>query len=176
MTFANAKAFANWHASATADLTHRWKGRDIEGFVVEDARGFMTKVKLPHYSFWKTMRSALERLPKLRADLQAAQTQSPPSPQLVASCEERLRRTLRKDAHPLARAFLSWADQLPPDDLRLDVLALRRRFLAEQGLPEKALETPWARFDREAMSRQPKGSGAPLPQSDRPPQKRKAAP
>lgn len=30
---------------------------DIEGYVIEDAKGFMVKMKLPYYNFWKFMRS-----------------------------------------------------------------------------------------------------------------------
>lgn len=35
---------------------YQYKGAYIEGFVIEDAVGFMTKLKLRYYSYWKRMR------------------------------------------------------------------------------------------------------------------------
>lgn len=60
------QALEGWHAKVTSDLSWRYQGReDIEGVVIEDAAGYQTKVKLPHYAFWKRMRSAKERLAKV---------------------------------------------------------------------------------------------------------------
>jgi hypothetical protein len=39
-------------------------GQYIEGFVLEDAAGYMVKVKLWYYNFWKHMRSVAESLGK----------------------------------------------------------------------------------------------------------------
>lgn len=36
---------------------YEYNGRKIEGFVIEDSVGYMTKLKLAYYSFWKFMRS-----------------------------------------------------------------------------------------------------------------------
>jgi len=159
--FKTAQEFRDWHHRATADLSYRWRGRDIEGFVVEDANGFLTKVKLPHYSFWKTMRSAAERMPKIKASIAEARSQVPHSPQLLAAAEEKLRRALQKDAHPLARSFLAWAHSLSDADVQLDILSLRKRFIAEEGLPQNALAIKWERFDREAMSKKTRPLAAP---------------
>ena len=49
----------------TYSAAHRcpWAGspcpprRRIEGFVIEDSAGYMTKLKLAYYNFWKFMRS-----------------------------------------------------------------------------------------------------------------------
>ena len=60
--FKNPKMFEGWYRAASSDLNWRQKGRDIEGLVLEDRNGFQTKVKLPHYAFWKRMRSAKERM------------------------------------------------------------------------------------------------------------------
>lgn len=70
MRFANAQALEGWYAKACSDLNWRWKGEDIEGLVLEDQKGFQTKVKLPHYAFWKRMRSAKQRLAKGLAQLE----------------------------------------------------------------------------------------------------------
>ena len=62
MEFKTPQAFAGWYKAACSDLNWRYKTEDIEGLVLEDRAGFQTKVKLPHYSFWKRMRSAKERM------------------------------------------------------------------------------------------------------------------
>ena len=31
----------------------QYKGNDIEGFVIEDSVGYMTKLKLFYYKYWK---------------------------------------------------------------------------------------------------------------------------
>ena len=41
------------------------KGMDkIEGFVIEDSKGYMTKLKLPYYKFWKQMRAVAREVAK----------------------------------------------------------------------------------------------------------------
>lgn len=45
---------------------YRFRGQPVEGFVLEDAGGFLTKLKLSYYAFWKRMRSLKERVRKVR--------------------------------------------------------------------------------------------------------------
>lgn len=71
MEFKSPQAFEGWFNAACSDLNWRFKGEDIEGLVLEDSAGFQTKVKLPHYSFWKRMRSAKERMAGYQAQLEA---------------------------------------------------------------------------------------------------------
>ena len=47
--------FYDWYRTVTAD-GYLYKGRHIEGFVVEGFNGFMAKLKLKYYSFWKHLR------------------------------------------------------------------------------------------------------------------------
>ncbi|HBA48152.1 MAG TPA: calcineurin [Lachnospiraceae bacterium] len=48
--------FFDWyHDILEAD--YEYEGHKIEGFVIEDSAGYMTKVKLTYYNFWKYMRS-----------------------------------------------------------------------------------------------------------------------
>ena len=47
--------FYGWYIEVT-DEDYKYKGRNIEGFVVEDSKGFMVKLKLAYYNFWKMMR------------------------------------------------------------------------------------------------------------------------
>ena len=48
--------FFDWYYDVLKD-DYKYHGREIEGFVIEDDAGFMTKLKLAYYSFWKHMRS-----------------------------------------------------------------------------------------------------------------------
>ena len=48
--------FYDWYYMVL-DEDYLYNGRHIEGFVVEDSNGFMIKLKLAYYNFWKFMRS-----------------------------------------------------------------------------------------------------------------------
>ena len=52
---ANWSDFYDWYNEVTAE-DYEYEGRKIEGFVIEDANGYMVKVKLHFYNFWKFMR------------------------------------------------------------------------------------------------------------------------
>lgn len=54
-TFGNWEDFYGWYLEAT-DEDYEYKGRNIEGFVIEDSKDFMIKLKLAYYNFWKMMR------------------------------------------------------------------------------------------------------------------------
>lgn len=47
--------FFDWYY-AVLDEDYLYNGRHIEGFVLEDANGYMVKLKLAYYNFWKFMR------------------------------------------------------------------------------------------------------------------------
>ena len=47
--------FFDWYNEVTAE-GYEFDGRIVEGFVIEDAAGYMVKVKLAYYNFWKCMR------------------------------------------------------------------------------------------------------------------------
>ena len=53
---ANWQDFYDWYYDVLVD-DYTYNGNVIEGFVIEDACGFMTKLKLTYYNFWKFMRS-----------------------------------------------------------------------------------------------------------------------
>jgi tRNA splicing ligase len=53
---ANWQDFFDWYYEVT-DENYEYNGRNIEGFVIEDAVGYMVKLKLAYYNFWKFMRS-----------------------------------------------------------------------------------------------------------------------
>ena len=48
--------FFDWYYNVT-DEDYEYNGRKIEGFVVEDSNGYMVKLKLHYYNFWKFMRN-----------------------------------------------------------------------------------------------------------------------
>lgn len=47
--------FVDWY-NEVLDEDYEYNGRKIEGFVIEDSNGYMTKLKLAYYNFWKFMR------------------------------------------------------------------------------------------------------------------------
>lgn len=53
---ANWSDFFDWYNEVTQE-DYEYNGKKIEGFVIEDSKGFMTKLKLNYYNFWKFMRS-----------------------------------------------------------------------------------------------------------------------
>lgn len=48
--------FFDWYYEVTNE-DYEFDGKKIEGFVIEDANGYMVKLKLQYYNFWKFMRS-----------------------------------------------------------------------------------------------------------------------
>ena len=48
--------FYDWYYDILEE-DYEYNGRKIEGFVIEDSVGYMTKLKLAYYNFWKFMRS-----------------------------------------------------------------------------------------------------------------------
>lgn len=48
--------FFDWYYDILKE-DYEYDGRKIEGFVIEDSVGYMTKLKLTYYNFWKFMRS-----------------------------------------------------------------------------------------------------------------------
>lgn len=48
--------FYDWYYEVLKE-DYEYNGRIVEGFVIEDSEGFMTKLKLSYYNFWKFMRS-----------------------------------------------------------------------------------------------------------------------
>lgn len=48
--------FFDWYYKVTAE-DYKYNERNIEGFVVEGTDGYMVKLKLAYYNFWKFMRS-----------------------------------------------------------------------------------------------------------------------
>ncbi len=104
---ANGEEFLAWHQEVTRESLDP-RSEHIEGYVIEDAAGYMVKIKLPFYTQWKILRSV--------ADLAFSQT--PP------------KRTLGKKA---AR-FHQWLTGKVRDGLeRTNIIELRDMYVRETG-------------------------------------------
>lgn len=106
----NWQDFFEWYYTVT-DEDYLYEGRRIEGFVVEDANGYMVKLKLAYYHFWKFMRGiAHEAIRKGYID-----------PKRTAALTT-----------PLANHFYAWAktlhDREDAEFLPKDICTLRRMF------------------------------------------------
>ncbi len=56
-TFENQRDFIEWYNEVTDEEN---LDPNVEGYVLEDAQGFMVKVKLPYYKKWKKLRGVLD--------------------------------------------------------------------------------------------------------------------
>ena len=102
----DAAALEGWLQSVQ-DFNYLYKNRTIEGFVLEDSAGFMVKIKLPWYAFWRQMRTQLERA-------KAGKSTQPPTFEIN---------------NELALAFLAYLAALPPHIVeQADIISLRRDF------------------------------------------------
>lgn len=105
--------FYDWYYNVTSE-GYKYDGRNIEGFVLEDSNGYMVKLKLNYYNFWKFMRSvAHETLRKGYLD-----------PRRTAALTT-----------ALANQFYGWVKSLyDPDDrekndaIQKDICTLRKMF------------------------------------------------
>lgn len=109
---ANWQEFFDWYYEVF-DPDYEYHDRKIEGFVIEDSAGYMVKLKLTYYNFWKFMRSvAQEAIRKGYIQRTAALTT------------------------PLANEFYAWVKQLhdveDKDSIPRDICTLRRLFYKEK--------------------------------------------
>ncbi len=117
MVFADWTAFAAWHVEVeAAGLDYRFDGRHLEGFVLEDAGGFMFKIKLPFYAFWKQMRALKERV------LSARQ----------AGGEAKAGNILNLTGEA-GQAFYAWVKAQPDAVLAQDIITLRKLYQAAES-------------------------------------------
>lgn len=106
----------DWYYTVTAD-DYKYKGRHIEGFVLEDSAGYMVKLKLQYYNFWKFMRGIAQetiRIGYIPGKRTSALTT------------------------PLANQFYAWLKSLRTaqdvDTIPRDICSLRKMFLnSEEG-------------------------------------------
>ena len=86
---------------------------DIEGYVMEDANGFMTKLKTEYYAFWKYMRSITASVMKYG----------------------KYKKEDELDSN-MAKAYLNWITEKKAEGYVYDsdkIIAIRNEFLKEKG-------------------------------------------
>lgn len=111
-TLHNVEEFDAWLDQVTAP-GYRFGGvEDVEGFVLEDTKGFQTKIKLHFYSFWKRMRSLKDHVLRHRTKGKA------------------LRQT---ELCKVGEKFRQFCLNLPDKELEKDICELRRLFLKGEG-------------------------------------------
>lgn len=114
----NWQDFFDWYYKVM-DEDYLYNDRHIEGFVVEDAAGYMVKLKLAYYNFWKFMRGiSAEVLRRGYVD----------------------KRRLSGFTTPLANHYYAWVKtQFQPggsEGIPRDICSLRKMFTAsEEGKP-----------------------------------------
>lgn len=107
--------FFDWYYTVTSD-DYLYNGRNIDGFVIEGANGYMVKLKLAYYKFWKYMRSvAHETIRKGYID-----------PKKTAALTT-----------PLANHFYGWIKKVREsaenrDEIPTDIITLRSLFLRSE--------------------------------------------
>ncbi len=109
----NWQEFFDWYYEVMEE-DYEYQGRKIEGFVIEDSAGYMTKLKLSYYNFWKFMRSVShEAIRKGYIAKTSALTT------------------------PLANEYYAWVRKLHEaedrESLPRDICALRRMFYSERA-------------------------------------------
>lgn len=109
---ANWQEFFDWYYEVL-EPDYEYNGRKIEGFVIEDSVGYMIKLKLTYYNFWKFMRSiAHEAIRKGYIQKTSALTT------------------------PVANEFYAWVRKLheveDKDSIPRDICTLRRLFYKDK--------------------------------------------
>lgn len=100
--------FKTWYDEVIEE-DYKYNGEYIEGFVIEDQQGFMTKIKLSYYSFWKFMRSIVTEVYKKGYTSKTSAL-----------------------ATPLANQFYGWLRKQNRELLKKDIITLRNMFYSEQ--------------------------------------------
>ena len=107
--------FFDWYYTVVNE-EYKYRDRNIEGFVVEGANGYMVKLKLAYYNFWKFMRGVAHRA--IRSGSLDPRTASA----LIT---------------PLANQFYAWAKTLhdveDKESIPKDICTLRKLFYASDA-------------------------------------------
>jgi len=165
----DAMALQKWHDNVCKDLRWQYHGKDLEGFVFEDQKGFMTKIKLPYYAFWKKMRSSKDRMARewkkefetIDQKNQKIQhlrdnhgSQAPLIDEVALAKAFVARWDSMQDAHPLAQRFMSWCVRQGPSAWGKSIIDLRDDFLKETPVDD-LMAVPFEQYNSKTVSKQP---------------------
>lgn len=98
--------FKAWYDEVIEE-DYKHNGEYIEGFVIEDQQGFMTKIKLSYYSFWKFMRSIVAEVYKKGYTSKTSALTIPLANQFYGWLRKQNRELLNKDIITLRNMFYS---------------------------------------------------------------------
>lgn len=145
MKFSNFDQMKGFLDSKEGDLNWRFEGKDIEGFVFEDASGFQTKDKATSYSFWKDMRGTKDRLVRLlkEKDEIAERPNQKRAEIALYEVDKKIEGLYNRKPHPLSRLFIQWLREQPKEHLQQDILTLKKEFMVAVNPSEDILSTPW---------------------------------
>lgn len=113
--FNNWEDFYGWYLEVT-DEDYKYNGRNIEGFVIEDVAGFMVKLKLVYYNFWKMMRGITHSVLKRGMIKNTASLYNAEANYFYGWLREHRDEYIHKDEN----------EKIIPDDI--SIIELRKRF------------------------------------------------
>lgn len=100
-TFENWNEFESWYKTEVNSSVNNC----LEGFVLEDAEGFMVKIKTDYYNFWKRMRYVASEV-----------------------YNNGFIKKLSIISEPLAKSFYDWLLTQPKEIQKLNIISLRDKF------------------------------------------------
>lgn len=110
-TLNNWEEFEMWY-NITSSKDYKYKNREyIEGFVIEDSNGFMTKLKGEYYSFWKYMRSVKDAIAKQGYSKSIKKSDNPVAMNFYKWCKEQTINVLDKSIIELRDIFENVANE-----------------------------------------------------------------
>lgn len=99
--------FIKWYNEVETD-DYLYKGNKIEGFVIEDTKGYMVKIKLKYYMFWKKMRKLKDNINKKNGKLEELL--------LISNAD----------------VFYNWLTSKDKSYIKKDIISLRKLFKGEK--------------------------------------------
>ncbi len=111
MQFQDWPSFLGWYQSVQrAGKEYQFQGKHIEGFVVQDCEGFLFKIKLPYYGFWRQMRELRDQMAENR----------------------RSGKAIRADlTDQNACSFYTWLSKKPDEMLAKSIIELRKMYIEQ---------------------------------------------
>lgn len=112
--------FYDWYFDVLEE-DYEYRGDKIEGFVIEDANGYMVKLKLTYYNFWKFMRGIAHETFKKGYTNRTSLLTTPVANEFYAWCKNE---------------FYAWCknefEDGKADELPKDIVTLRKMFYEEK--------------------------------------------